>query len=102
MNGQSFVFHGYLPKESKQRKERIQLLEREALKKNQTQIFIETPYRNTQLIKDLLQVCSGEILLCIAANLTSHTEKIQTKKISEWKKNPPEINKVPVIFLVGK
>ena len=101
MNGQSFVFHGYLPRDPNQRKIKIAIIEKDAVKKNQTQIFIETPYRNMQLLTDLLQVCSGETLLCVACNLTSENEMVKTMPVSEWKKNLPEINKLPVIFLIG-
>lgn len=102
MNGQSFVFHGYLPRESKERKEKILLLEKDALKKNQTQIFMEAPYRNMQLLADVMNVCSGNTRLCIAVNITSKEELIQTRTIIEWKKKVPQVNKVPCIYLIGK
>ena len=101
MNGQSFIFHGYLPKESALRKAKINLIEKDALKKNQTQIFIEAPYRNQQLLNDILQTCNDKTLLCLAINITSKDELINTRTISEWKKQTPEINKKPVIFLIG-
>ena len=101
MNGQSFIFHGYLPKESALRKAKINLIEKDALKKNQTQIFIEAPYRNQQLLNDILQTCNDKTLLCLAINITSKNELINTRTISEWKKQIPEINKKPVIFLIG-
>ncbi len=101
MNGQSFIFHGYLPRDSAQRRRKITAMENEAVKKGQTQIFIEAPYRNKQLLEDILISCSGTTLLCIACNVTSSQEKIETKKISQWKKSIPEINKMPVIFLIG-
>ena len=101
MNGQSFIFHGYLPKESALRKVKINLIEKDAIKKNQTQIFIEAPYRNQQLLNDILQTCNDKTLLCLAINITSKDELINTRTISEWKKQIPEINKKPVIFLIG-
>ena len=101
MNGQSFIFHGYLPKESALRKAKINLIEKDALKKNQTQIFIEAPYRNQQLLNDILQTCNDKTLLSLAINITSKDELIKTRTISEWKKQIPEINKKPVIFLIG-
>ena len=84
-----------------QRKIKIAIIEKDAVKKNQTQIFIETPYRNMQLLTDLMQVCSGETLLCVACNLTSENEMVKTMPISEWEKKLPEINKLPAIFLIG-
>ena len=101
MNGQSFIFHGYLPKESALRKAKINLIEKDALKKNQTQIFIEAPYRNQQLLNDILQTCNDKTLLSLAINITSKDELINTRTISKWKKQIPEINKKPVIFLIG-
>ena len=101
MNGQSFIFHGYLPKESALRKAKINLIEKDALKKNQTQIFIEAPYRNQQLLNDILQTCNDKTLLSLAINITSKDELINTRTISEWKKQIPEINKKPVISLIG-
>ncbi len=100
-NGQSFCFHGYLPREPKQRQQRIKELERLAIKSGQTQIFIETPYRNTQLIEDLLQIMNEESKLCIACELTGPNENIRTKLIKQWKKNTPTFHKKPCIFLIG-
>lgn len=101
MNGQSFCFHGYLPRETFARKKRIKELEKEALRKSQTQIFIETPYRNQNLINDVLATCEGETLFCIASNLTAGNEKIKTRTISEWKKLNIQLDKIPAIFLIG-
>lgn len=100
-NGQSFCFHGYLPREAKQRQQKIKELERLAIKSGQTQIFIETPYRNTQLIDDLLQTMNEESKLCIACELTGQNENIRTKLIKQWKKNTPSFHKKPCIFLIG-
>lgn len=98
MNGQRFQFHGYLPIENHARAKTIKELEAESLKKNCTQIFIETPYRNNQFIDALLKTCDPSTQLCIAANLTSTKEFIKTKTIAEWKKNVPDLHKQPAIF----
>jgi 16S rRNA (cytidine1402-2'-O)-methyltransferase len=101
LNGQSFVFHGYLPRESADRKKKLLQLEKEAISKKQSQIFIETPYRNQQMLNDILQTCSPSIKLCIACMLTSKDEMVKTKSVGEWKKQPPDINKKPTVFIVG-
>lgn len=98
-NGQSFTFHGYLPKERGERIKKLKELEKAAGKK-QTQLFIETPYRNTHLLEDILSSCDGNTLLCIACDITLSSEFIKTKRIAEWKKQLPDINKKPTIFLI--
>lgn len=100
MSGQCFQFVGYLPVDSPERKNKITELENESNRKNCTQIFIETPYRNNQLLNDILSVAKPETLLCIGADITSANESIKTKKIKEWKQNKPELHKRPVIFLL--
>lgn len=100
MNGQQFQFAGYLPIDHTQRIKAIKDLEQESSRKNCTQIFIETPYRNNQLLETLLKVCNPGTRLCIAANLTASTEFIQTKPIADWKKNIPDLHKQPAIFLI--
>lgn len=100
MNGQCFQFHGYLPIEVSARKKTIKELETESHKKKCTQIFIETPYRNNALIKDILQTCKNETNLCIAVDITASTEFIQTKTIAEWRKINFDIRKRPAIFLL--
>jgi 16S rRNA (cytidine1402-2'-O)-methyltransferase len=100
MNGQCFQFVGYLPIESSARKKTIKELEEYSYKKNCTQIFIETPYRNNQLIGDILNTCRAETKFCIAVDITSSTENIKTKTINEWKQQVPELNKRPAIFLL--
>ena len=101
MNGQCFQFVGYLPVDAHERKKKIAELESESLKKNCTQLFIETPYRNNQLLNDILIIAKPETQLCIAVDITSSTESIQTKKIKEWKSNKPDLHKRPVnIFIV--
>ena len=100
LNGQQFRFNGYLPIDTAQRVKTIRELEAESARKNCTQIFIETPYRNNQLLEALLKTCQPATRLCVAANITSATEKICTKKISEWQQQLPELHKKPVIFLL--
>ena len=100
-NGQSFVFHGYLPIDRQQRIKAIRQLEIEKNKKNQTQIFMETPYRNNQMLEDLLQNCMPETKLCIAANVTADDELIATKSIKNWRSTKPDLHKIPTIFLMG-
>ena len=100
-NGQSFCFHGYLPREPKQRQQRIRELEKIVLKTGQTQIFIETPYRNMQLLEDLFSSLNDDSKLCIACELTGQNESVRTKQIKNWKKNTPNFQKKPCIFLLG-
>ncbi|MGV3766900.1 MAG: SAM-dependent methyltransferase [Chitinophagaceae bacterium] len=103
MNGQQFRFRGYLPIESASRIKMLRQLELEAVKESCTQLFIETPYRNNQLLKDLLATCQGSTKLCVAADITAANEYIVTKTVSDWKKSPlPELHKRPTIFLIGK
>ena len=101
LNGQSFAFNGYLPVRANERTRAISNLEKLAKNNRQTQIFIETPYRNNQLITDLLKTCSPSTLFCIAANLTGENEFIATKSVSQWKGNVPDLHKQPAIFLLG-
>ncbi len=100
MNGQCFQFVGYLPVETQERKKRITELENESIKKNCTQIFIETPYRNNHLLNDILTTAKAGTLLCIAVDITASTESIQTKKISDWRKQQINLHKRPTIFLL--
>jgi 16S rRNA (cytidine1402-2'-O)-methyltransferase len=101
MNGQSFAFNGYLPVKQPERTARIRTLERRAETEGQTQIFIETPYRNMKLLEDLLTSCKPETLLCIAANITAPDEYIVTRSIRQWKNRLPHVHKVPTVFLLG-
>lgn len=101
-NGQSFAFHGYLPIEPGERVKRIKQLEQRIYSENQTQLFIETPYRNHKMVDDLLQNCRPQTKLCIAANLTCEGEYIKTRAISEWKGKVPDLSKIPCIFLLYK
>ncbi len=100
-NGQSFCFNGYLPKEQKDRVRAIKDLERLAKNKQQTQLFIETPFRNNNLLEDLLKNCFDSTKLCIAVDITLPTEKIQTKTIDDWKKTKIDLHKKPCMFLIG-
>ena len=100
MNGQQFEFVGYLPIDNLERHKAISLLETTSQKKNSTQIFIETPYRNNQLLETLLKTCKPSTMLCIAAELTGPNEYIKTKSIAAWKKEKTDFHKKPVIFLL--
>lgn len=102
LNGQNFAFNGYLPVKPAERVRAIAALEQKVLTNNQTQIFIETPYRNNSLISALLKTCAPSTLLCIAANLTGEKEFIATKTIAQWRKQHPDLHKQPAIFLIGK
>ena len=101
MNGQAFTFNGYLPIEKSQRKKKLQNLEKKSRNQNQTQIFIETPYRNDKLIDSIYQNLQGNTELCIACDLSLNSEYIKTKTVHEWKKvSKPQLNKRPCIFLI--
>lgn len=101
-NGQGFTFLGYLPIQQTERIKTLKKLENRIYSENQTQIFIETPYRNMKMLDDIMATCQSNTKLCIAADITLETEFIQTKTISEWKKQKPELNKRPCIFLLYK
>lgn len=100
LSGQQFQFVGYLPIDNTARSKEIKDLEAESSKKNCTQIFIETPYRNNQLLEAILKTCKGNTQLCIASEITSEKEFIKTKKVDEWKKEKTDLHKKPVIFLL--
>lgn len=100
MNGQCFQFNGYLPIDNSARKKMIRELEADSAKRNCTQIFIETPYRNNQLLNDILQSCKDETKVCVAVDITAPTENIRTKSIRQWKKEMPDIHKKLCIFLM--
>jgi 16S rRNA (cytidine1402-2'-O)-methyltransferase len=102
MNGQSFTFHGYLPIEKAKRIAALKNLERLALTQNQTQLFIETPYRNMQLLEDLLAHLQPSTRLCIAANITAENELVRTNTVAGWKGKLPDIHKQPAVFLLGR
>jgi 16S rRNA (cytidine1402-2'-O)-methyltransferase len=102
LNGQSFCFHGYLPVKRPDRIRKIRDIEQMALRKNETQLFIEAPYRNDGLLTDILENCSSSTLLCIAADITLDSEFIFTRSVAEWQRKKPALHKRPVIFLLGK
>ena len=101
LNGQNFAFTGYLPIDKSERTKTIRQLEKLIKKTGQTQIFMETPYRNNQLIEALLKTCSNNTKLCIASDITLSTENIKTQTIDEWKQTDINIHKKPAIFLIG-
>jgi 16S rRNA (cytidine1402-2'-O)-methyltransferase len=101
-NGQSFRFVGYLPVQRNERIHSIRGLEKIVNEKNETQVFIETPYRNNALLEDLCSACSGQTLLTIAVDITTESEMIRTATIEEWKMKKPELHKRPAVFLLGK
>ena len=100
MNGQQFRFVGYLPIDNQQRMQAIKELEADSKKKNCTQLFIETPYRNNQLFEILLKTCKPSTRLCLAVDITGEKEWIKTKPVAEWKKEKVDIHKRPALFLL--
>lgn len=100
LNGQSFAFCGYIPAKTEERKSKLKLLEKVSGQLKQTQIIIETPYRNDSLFKDILSTCSPSTRLCIAANITMPDAYIKTKTVSHWKKENLIIGKRPCVFLI--
>jgi 16S rRNA (cytidine1402-2'-O)-methyltransferase len=101
-NGQSFTFHGYLPIDKVLRSKRIKELEGLSDRLMQTQLFIETPFRNNSLLDDILKSAHARTKLCIACNLTAADEMVQTKTIAEWQANVPDLHKKPTIFLLSR
>lgn len=99
MNGQSFTFHGYLPKERNERLSMIRKLEQQA--RFGSQVFMETPFRNNHLLDDVLSTCKPSTPLCIGSMLTTDDEMVVTKSIGDWKKRKPDIHKKPTIFILG-
>ena len=97
-NGQSFTFHGYLPIDNEQRIKTLKMLEQRMYSEEQTQLFIETPYRNNKILDDILKTCKPVTKLCIAADITLDSEYIKTLSISDWKKQKPDLSKRPCIF----
>src|SRR4030095_16855761 len=100
MNGQQFQFVGYLPVDVAQRVKAIKNLELESKQKNCTQIFIETPYRNNQLLESLVKTCHPQTKICVAVDITAPTEMNQTKTAQQWKMAMPQLHKRPCIFLL--
>lgn len=101
-NGQSFAFNGYLPIEPEERIKTLKRLEQRAYTENQTQLFIETPYRNAKMMADILKACRPQTHLCIAAGLTTQDEYIKTRTVKEWIGHLPQLEKIPCIFLIYK
>jgi 16S rRNA (cytidine1402-2'-O)-methyltransferase len=99
-NGQSFAFHGYLPIDSSKRVSKIKYLEMQSYKDDQTQLFIETPYRNQKLAEDIIENCKPHTQLCIAMNISCDDECIVTKSVKSWKGNLPDMQKTPTVFLI--
>ena len=100
MNGQSFAFVGYIPIKKEERLKTIKQLESRSRNENQSQIFIETPFRNNHLVDDILKTCSPQTRLCIACNLTTPDEYISTKTVAQWKGKLPDLHKKPTIFII--
>ena len=101
MNGQNFAFNGYLPIDEKEKIRKIKLLEKISNNSGQTQIFMETPYRNNKLLDTIIKVCNSKTMLCIASNITQNNESIVSKSIKEWKFSNFRPNKNPSIFLIS-
>lgn len=102
MNGQSFAFNGYLPIDKGEKKSALKNWERISLERNQSQLFIETPYRNNKLMEDLLQTLHPNTLLCVAADITLPTEYIKTYRVADWKKQKIDLDKRPTLFILHK
>lgn len=102
MNGQSFTFNGYLPIDKSERKSKIKALERLSSEHNQSQIFIETPYRNMTMLEDLIKTLHPNTRICVACDLTLPTEFIKTKMAKDWKYNTEDLHKRPAIFIIQK
>ncbi|WP_298551717.1 SAM-dependent methyltransferase [uncultured Algibacter sp.] len=102
MNGQSFTFNGYLPIDKGARKNEIKRLERLSFEKNQSQIFIETPYRNNKMLEDLSSVLENNTGICVACDITLSSEFIKTQSANQWKKNKVDLHKRPTIFIIHK
>jgi 16S rRNA (cytidine1402-2'-O)-methyltransferase len=101
LNGQQFTFNGYLPIEQNKRAEALKQLEQKAINQSSAELFIETPYRNNQLLDTILKTCANATLLCIAVNLTGANELVQTQTIGQWKSQKIDLHKKPVIFILG-
>ena len=99
-NGQSFCFHGYLPIKNPERAQKIKALERQSLANDETEMFIETPFRNNAMIEDILKCCHPNTMLCVASDITMEDEKIVSKSISDWKSIKYDWNKKPAVFLI--
>ena len=101
LSGQSFVFHGYLPIDKEGRQKAIRQMEKVAQQQYQTQIFMETPYRNNALFRDIVENCRPSTLLCVAKNVSASDEFIKTQPVRQWKQHVPDLHKVPTVFLLS-
>ncbi len=100
LNGQNFVFHGYLPVADLEREKTLRQLEQQSRRLAQTQIFIETPYRNMKLVQSILETCAAETLLCIGTDVSLASEDIRTRSMADWRKSPPKLDRRPSVFLI--
>lgn len=101
-NGQSFAFNGYLPVEQDRRESQLKALEAKIIKNNQTQLFIETPYRNNHLFQSILRVCQPNTRLCIACNMATDEQFVKSQSVSRWKKEQIDLHKKPTVFVLGR
>ena len=102
LNGQSFAFNGYLPVKNPEKTLRIKQLESLSQNQKQTQIFIEAPYRNNQMLEDLIKTCNGTTQICVACNISTDEEFIKTQSVEKWRKNKVNLHKKPTLFLIQK
>ena len=102
MNGQSFAFNGYLPIDKSEKKKELKRLERLSFDQNQSQLFIETPYRNNKMLEDLCNILDNNTEVCVACDITLPTEFIKTQSVNAWKKNSVDLHKRPTLFIIYK
>jgi 16S rRNA (cytidine1402-2'-O)-methyltransferase len=102
MNGQNFTFHGYLPKDQRDRVRKLKDMEIRVRKHGETQLLMDTPFRNIHVLEDLLNELQDDTALCIASNLTLPTQMIRTLSIKDWRENAYDIGKIPVMFALGR
>ncbi|MDG1719712.1 MAG: SAM-dependent methyltransferase [Bacteroidia bacterium] len=100
-SGQNFSFHGYLPKDRKERIRTLKTYEFDSRKKGYTQIFMDTPYRNMNVLEDLLNELADHTQLCIASNITLHNQRVRTMSVEDWRENAYDLSKSPCVFLIG-
>ncbi|MEQ9441685.1 MAG: SAM-dependent methyltransferase [Cyclobacteriaceae bacterium] len=100
-SGQSFIFHGYLPIDKEKRAKAIKILEKQSQQQQQTQIFMETPYRNNQLFSEVIRQCHPKTLVCVAKDISGSHEYIKTLPVHAWRKKSPELHKIPTVFLLS-
>lgn len=100
MNGQRFRFHGYLPIDRSKRQAALQALDKDARQSQEAQMFMETPYRNNQMLEDILGLCHKETQLCIAADITGDSQMIKTRTVAQWKGQKPDLHKIPTVFIL--